>query len=482
MGQRERDRDLSRRDLFGILGGVTSVATLPGCASEPDELPVPEPTGRITDPILGGTSLDPGAALIREIRFPVTTAAAQTSALHVPRGGVVTSARLDIVIPYSTGATIQVGKSGTPSQLIGASDNDPQGGGLYVVDQDTPWGQAAAILVTVSGSPTTGAGFCIVHYTISKSRVEGDSGRPEASDSVDRTYATWRGALNLPSTTAVALTQGGTLASPTVEFPLVIQPRDPLKAPFQLGLYAPTFNSTVDNVLFFGYNVDIATAGEPFCRFAIEQDYESYPGNHQLECYMECAQNGASVSYRPMGFVINRTTGDLTLSFEYTSSLDILGGPKGGPVAQQIKITDGVFLVIPTNYVIAASNGLVMESLGGGMSFSSPAGDLALAAGVGHACYLSFDTIQLRQGSSVQNATIDNNVSFTRFYPTTDNTGSIGIGGQAWSTVFTHAIHVAAPPAASATAGSSGAAPAQVAGYMPITVNGVSYMIPLYNT
>jgi hypothetical protein len=183
-----------------------------------------------------------------------------------------------------------------------------------------------------------------------------------------------------------------------------------------------------------------------------------------------------------LGFVINRTTGDLTTSFEYTSSLDILGGPKGGPVAQQIKITDGVFLFVPTNYVIAASNGLVLESIGGGLSLASPAGDLALDAGIGHTCNFSCDTIQLRQANSIQSATIDNNVSFTRFYPTTDNTGSIGIGGQAWSTVFTHAINIAVAPAVSATAGSSGAAPAQVAGYMPITVNGASYMIPLYNT
>jgi hypothetical protein len=482
MGQRERGVDVSRRDLFGVLGGVASVAAASGCASAPEQTALPEPTGRATEAVLTGSSFEPavGSTLL-EIRFPITAAAVQTSALCLPAGGIVTSARLDIVTPYSAGTTIEVGKNGAPSQLIGASDNNPQGAGLYVRDQDTPWGQIEVVVVTVSGSPIAGAGFCIVQYTIARRNIANDSAGLETSDPINRPYATWCGALNLPSTSAITLTQGGTIASPAVEFPLVIQPRNPLKAPFQLCLQAFLFHSTIDDVLFFGYNVDAATGNEPFCRFAIEDDYESSPGIHQLEFYMECAQTGSSYSYRPFSFVMNRTTGELTTALQYTDALYIMGGPKGGPSTEQIKVMDGLLLLVPSNYVIAGSNDLVIESIAGGLSFSTPAGDLVLDVGAGHTCYFSFDAMQIRQANAIQSATIDNNVGSTRFYPTTDNTGSLGIDGQAWSTVFTHAINLATAPAVSATAGSGGASPAQVAGYLPITVNGTSYVVPLYN-
>ena len=152
----------SRRDLLAALGGVPILATLTGCATGHDPTPAPEPTRRLSDPLLA--SSDPP---IRELRFAITTDSAQTSALCAPTNGIVTGVQLDIVTPYSAAATIRVGISGALSQFMEASDSYPQNAGLYVVDQDAPLAAAASVLVTISGSPSAGAGFCIVQYAIS---------------------------------------------------------------------------------------------------------------------------------------------------------------------------------------------------------------------------------------------------------------------------------------------------------------------------
>ena len=113
--------------------------------------------------------VDSGAVIadggVQEIRFAITNAAAQNSTTQIPNNAIVVDAELDIVTPYSGGATITVGNAGTPALLMGTGDNNPQAAGLYQVHQDTSYtGGPATVLVTVAGAPAAGAGFCIVRY------------------------------------------------------------------------------------------------------------------------------------------------------------------------------------------------------------------------------------------------------------------------------------------------------------------------------
>jgi hypothetical protein len=102
---------------------------------------------------------------VQEIRFAIGTGAAQNSVTQIPNGAIVVDAELDIVTPYSGGATISVGNAGTPNLLMLTTDSNPQAAGLYQVHQDTVYaGGPATVLVTVAGGPVAGAGFAIVRY------------------------------------------------------------------------------------------------------------------------------------------------------------------------------------------------------------------------------------------------------------------------------------------------------------------------------
>jgi hypothetical protein len=104
---------------------------------------------------------------VREIRTAITNAAAQNSATLIPANAIVLDAQLDIVTPYSAGATISVGQAGSVSLLQLTTDNLATVAGLYEVEQDTAWGAAAlAVLVTVTGAPAAGAGFVVVRYCV----------------------------------------------------------------------------------------------------------------------------------------------------------------------------------------------------------------------------------------------------------------------------------------------------------------------------
>ena len=400
---------------------------------------------------------------------------------------------------YSAGTTIQVGTSDAPSLIMSAVDNSPQVGGLYVVDQDTGWASASPVLVTITGAPSEGTGICVVQYAVHEQRQ--DVAPSQAPD----TYATWRGGLSLPSTFAVALKQGGTTTSPSREFAIELQPVDPTIPAFGWLLSStPNIDGTSQDYLsFIGYNPQRHAANEPSCYFAIENNFESSTGVYHLECYLQVERVANTDGARPFGFILDRATGQVFPSIQYVGgTFALIGGPVGGPTTQQWVVQDGSISYVPDNYTVAGNNGLTIETLAGLLQINSRANlDLSateqliatsgalmqLSAGTqlnllaGSLAFLAGNTIAIADSGTVQQSIIDNNVSATRFYPTEDNTGSLGIQGKAWSTVTTHAISVAAVPSLSANGGSAGTAPAQVAGYLPITVDGTSYVVPLYN-
>jgi hypothetical protein len=101
------------------------------------------------------------------IRLPITTAASQSSATAMPANAVVYDARLNVTTPYSAGATIKLGITGTTNMFMDTSDNTATLANLYDLAQDTTIGaSAAALLVTIAGAPAAGAGFAEVLYSV----------------------------------------------------------------------------------------------------------------------------------------------------------------------------------------------------------------------------------------------------------------------------------------------------------------------------
>jgi hypothetical protein len=141
----------------GVPVGPGVIAPLPGS-------PIAgAPNARWIRQVTGGGSADPAAVL--EIRFLIGTSPSQPSTTVLPAGAIVNSAQVEIVTPYSLGATIQVGQAPSPSLFQGVTDNNPQIANLYGAEQNTVV-TANPVLVTVGGAPGVGSGFCVVRYVV----------------------------------------------------------------------------------------------------------------------------------------------------------------------------------------------------------------------------------------------------------------------------------------------------------------------------
>jgi hypothetical protein len=104
---------------------------------------------------------------LRVIRMAITNAASQSSASTIPANAVVVDTKVSVVTPFSGGATISVGQTGTAALLQATTDNLATVAGLYQTPQDVAWGGAAlAVLVTIAGAPAAGAGFVVVQYAV----------------------------------------------------------------------------------------------------------------------------------------------------------------------------------------------------------------------------------------------------------------------------------------------------------------------------
>jgi hypothetical protein len=113
---------------------------------------------------IGGTAIS-GAR--RVIQYAVTNAATQDSTAKIPATATVLSAMLDVVTPYSGGATVSIGQAGSLALLEATTDNLATVAGQYQVPPRTPWGASALVVrTTVAGAPAAGAGFVTVEYTV----------------------------------------------------------------------------------------------------------------------------------------------------------------------------------------------------------------------------------------------------------------------------------------------------------------------------
>jgi hypothetical protein len=100
------------------------------------------------------------------IRTTLGTATA-SSATQIPANAIIYDARLDVTTPYSAGATISLGITGTAALFMATTDNTATVAGLYQVMQDTSVGaSAAALLGTITGAPAAGAAQMVVLYGV----------------------------------------------------------------------------------------------------------------------------------------------------------------------------------------------------------------------------------------------------------------------------------------------------------------------------
>lgn len=100
------------------------------------------------------------------IDFAITTGASQSSATSIPASAVIFECDVNITTPYSGGATISVGQTGSASLFQATADNTPQTNDLYQSMQRTASFGALPVLVTVAGAPGAGAGTVTVRYAI----------------------------------------------------------------------------------------------------------------------------------------------------------------------------------------------------------------------------------------------------------------------------------------------------------------------------
>lgn len=102
---------------------------------------------------------------VREIRLPIALASV-ASASKIPANGIITEVLLNVITPYSGGATMQAGLAGTLDALFGTSDVNLQQVGAYRFSADLVWGALAGVTVTLAGAPTAGASTLTVKYAV----------------------------------------------------------------------------------------------------------------------------------------------------------------------------------------------------------------------------------------------------------------------------------------------------------------------------
>jgi hypothetical protein len=101
------------------------------------------------------------------ILIVIGTGGTYTSTTNIPANAYVTRCLTSIpTTAYAAGATVKVGQTGTLNLLQDTTDNTPTVIGNYDAPQLTSWGSSALpVIVTIGGSPASGAGLVLVEYT-----------------------------------------------------------------------------------------------------------------------------------------------------------------------------------------------------------------------------------------------------------------------------------------------------------------------------
>lgn len=148
---------------------------------------------------------------------------------------------------------------------------------------------------------------------------------------------------------------------------------DATKGPFQRTIGSFLFSSTLDNVMYDGYNCTAGggrvVSGEPGYCWALEQDYEASPGTHYVESYFEYRHTD-STQKRPIFMQWNRSDGTMSDFEMRTSGITFTDWVSGATVA--VLSQGGTSFQLNGNTTQSADTTLVVGAL------NSKAGSLNL--------------------------------------------------------------------------------------------------------
>jgi hypothetical protein len=246
----------------------------------------------------------------------------------------------------------------------------------------------------------------------------------------------WVSSLTVPSGRSITALQGGLVSAPAVEAPLLIQPANLSRAPFGHSLSTHFFNGVDDNTCNWGYNPAFdGTGTEPNAVLNIEADFSSLPGVHQLEMYFATTMPGVGQAVRPMGFVLNRVTGEVTCSIQYAGGgLILVGGTIAGPPHTEINFADGSMSFPNGNYTIQSTGGALSLIANANMTLGCNS-FMEITIAAGNVWALDTDIGSFRVAAGTEVCAFDTTVSAFRLYPHTDSTGSIGLNAKRWGLV-----------------------------------------------
>ena len=106
------------------------------------------------------------AGAVFTIDMATGTGASQSSVTSIPANAVIVGCEFKVTTPYSAGATVAVGQTGTTNLLMAAGDSVATVANEYGAPQRTAWGASPLpVLVTVTGAPAAGVGTVTVQYT-----------------------------------------------------------------------------------------------------------------------------------------------------------------------------------------------------------------------------------------------------------------------------------------------------------------------------
>jgi hypothetical protein len=219
-----------------------------------------------------------------------------------------------------------------------------------------------------------------------------------------------------------------------------LHPFTPGVAPYETFMSTSVFHGTDDNAWALGYNASNSVPAEPQAVWNIEPNFHASvgPDVFQLEHYISVSVPGVLAPMRPMGYVADRTLGNVTPSITFAGDgFQINGGPVNGPYAQQVKFVANGIQVFPAAYNVTALGSLGLSAV----TFLQ-----FIATGVAAATEFSADVIAWGDHLRANTAFFDNvngGAGNLLFYPNGGNKGALGFGGNRWGAVNTNALSTA---------------------------------------
>ncbi|MFI5300693.1 MAG: hypothetical protein ACHREM_21635, partial [Polyangiales bacterium] len=156
----------------------------------------------------------------------------------------------------------------------------------------------------------------------------GNVNGPSNANHVDELSGPGAGApVILDAGISIKQTQGGTLAAPATEYPLIFPVRDPTRAAWSITQGAAAWaGGVIDNYFGSGYNMNNVVATEPSASESTEVHYAPVLLADITEKYWSMNRAGGTLGVRPFAISYNNVTGDTTctVNTQGTGAFDLL--------------------------------------------------------------------------------------------------------------------------------------------------------------